>query len=156
MPPELPNTFICTGCGHELPADYSLNASGFCYLCDPAISLSDLLANTEVSTFGCVDGGTCHHQCETNSANGCYRRRSCAPIGDYSGPWRQNKSTLSPEKLKALEIALKHNQHPIFQRQDIQELAEAAFMGKEYLDQFDLSATEIDNLMSGLNIARDY
>lgn len=31
----------------------------------------------------CIDGGKCHHQCET----ACFRRQCCAPLSGYRGPW---------------------------------------------------------------------
>lgn len=63
---------------------------------------------------------------------------------------------MSPQKRKALDLAIKNSDHPIFAREDIKALAEAAFDGEEYLHPFELSAEEIDQLMSGLNIAREY
>lgn len=36
-------TFICLGCQCEVPADYSFRTQNYCYLCDPAITLDELL-----------------------------------------------------------------------------------------------------------------
>lgn len=35
--------FICIGCDHELPNSYCLNTTGYCYLCDPNITVTELL-----------------------------------------------------------------------------------------------------------------
>jgi hypothetical protein len=35
--------FICEGCGHELDRSYSLRSANYCLLCDPAISVQELL-----------------------------------------------------------------------------------------------------------------
>jgi uncharacterized protein YlaI len=36
-------TFICQSCKHELPIDYCMKTEGFCYLCDPNVTLEELL-----------------------------------------------------------------------------------------------------------------
>ncbi len=79
-------TFTCRQCQCELPTKVQLRTEDYCYLCDPAISVDELLA-TEPVKIGCVDGGVCHHNCIGNRQNDCYRRQSCAPIGDYAGEW---------------------------------------------------------------------
>jgi hypothetical protein len=38
--------FTCKACNHELSKDFCLKTKDFCYLCDPEISISDLLGNT--------------------------------------------------------------------------------------------------------------
>lgn len=37
----------------------------------------------------CIDGGKCHHECDTSlHQNGrCFRRECCQPFSDYKGPW---------------------------------------------------------------------
>lgn len=37
-------TFTCQGCLHELPLSYSLRTEGYCYYCDPNISLLELIS----------------------------------------------------------------------------------------------------------------
>jgi hypothetical protein len=39
----LTDTFTCLGCGHELPNRYSLRTKSYCYLCDPNITVKELL-----------------------------------------------------------------------------------------------------------------
>jgi transcription elongation factor Elf1 len=36
-------TFTCKGCGHEVPLEYSLKTKDYCYLCDPKISIDELI-----------------------------------------------------------------------------------------------------------------
>jgi hypothetical protein len=36
-------TFTCKGCGHDLPTEFSLKTKDFCYLCDPDISIDELI-----------------------------------------------------------------------------------------------------------------
>lgn len=34
--------FICKGCKHKLPIDYQIKTKGYCYMCDPNVTLRDL------------------------------------------------------------------------------------------------------------------
>lgn len=38
--------FKCKGCGHELPSTYCIRTLGYCYLCDPNITVDELLKPT--------------------------------------------------------------------------------------------------------------
>ena len=38
-------SFICEGCKHELPEDYQMRTKGWCYLCDPHITVAELLSD---------------------------------------------------------------------------------------------------------------
>lgn len=40
--------FICQGCKHELPMDFNLRTEGFCYLCDPNITLAECLSDEPI------------------------------------------------------------------------------------------------------------
>lgn len=35
--------FVCIGCGHELEPQFCMRAKGYCYLCDPHVTLQELL-----------------------------------------------------------------------------------------------------------------
>lgn len=39
-------TFTCKGCNHELPEVYSIKPGGYCYLCDPNVTVKELLEST--------------------------------------------------------------------------------------------------------------
>ena len=41
-------TFICKGCKHELYIDFNLRTKGFCYLCDPNITLEECLSDEPI------------------------------------------------------------------------------------------------------------
>lgn len=41
--------FTCNGCGHELPNSFSLRTKDYCYMCDPNISLSELLTKEKLN-----------------------------------------------------------------------------------------------------------
>jgi hypothetical protein len=36
-------TFICKGCGHDLPNDFSIRTEDYCYMCDPNVTVEELL-----------------------------------------------------------------------------------------------------------------
>lgn len=36
-------TFICKGCGHDLPNDFSIRTEDYCYMCDPNVTVDELL-----------------------------------------------------------------------------------------------------------------
>lgn len=36
-------TFKCKGCGHELPGNFQMRTEGYCYLCDPKVTVDELL-----------------------------------------------------------------------------------------------------------------
>lgn len=38
-------TITRNGCGHQLPADYQMRTDGFCYMCDPNITVEELLSD---------------------------------------------------------------------------------------------------------------
>ena len=42
---NLADSFICVGCQHELPIEFNLRTEGYCYLCDPEISIEELLSD---------------------------------------------------------------------------------------------------------------
>ncbi len=44
--PKEKDTFICKSCNHELPAAYIMLTPGYCYMCDPNVSLEELLTQT--------------------------------------------------------------------------------------------------------------
>ena len=44
----LADGFICQGCKHELPMDFNLRTEGFCYLCDPNITLDECLSDEPI------------------------------------------------------------------------------------------------------------
>ncbi len=41
-------TFICEGCNYELPTDFSMRTPEFCYLCDPNITVEELLSDNPI------------------------------------------------------------------------------------------------------------
>jgi hypothetical protein len=41
-------SFKCHGCGHECNEDYNLRTEGFCYLCDPNITLEECISENEI------------------------------------------------------------------------------------------------------------
>lgn len=41
--------FTCKACKHELPVSYSLRTEGYCYLCDPNITVAELLSDEPIS-----------------------------------------------------------------------------------------------------------
>ena len=47
----LADGFICQGCKHELPMDFNLRTEGFCYLCDPNITLDECLSDEPIERF---------------------------------------------------------------------------------------------------------
>lgn len=44
----LADGFICQGCKHELPMDFNLRTEGFCFLCDPNITLAECLSDDPI------------------------------------------------------------------------------------------------------------
>ena len=40
--------FTCRACGHELPRQFNVKTEGFCYLCDPAVTLEECLNENHV------------------------------------------------------------------------------------------------------------
>lgn len=44
----LNQTFVCKGCTHELPNSYSMRTDGYCYLCDPAITLAECVSDEPI------------------------------------------------------------------------------------------------------------
>lgn len=40
-------TFNCKRCGHNLPKEYQIKTDGYCYLCDPNITVNELLKDFE-------------------------------------------------------------------------------------------------------------
>lgn len=57
---------------------------------------------------------------------------------------------------KQIERARKYSPHPVFDRPDIEQLAQFAFLDNPELYERDLSAQDIDALFFGLNIAQDF
>lgn len=49
--PLLADGFICQGCKHELPMDFNLRTEGFCYLCDPNITLAECISDEPIERF---------------------------------------------------------------------------------------------------------
>lgn len=47
----LADVFICQGCKHELQMDFNLRTEGFCYLCDPNITLAECLSDQQIERF---------------------------------------------------------------------------------------------------------
>lgn len=45
MKTENEKVFTCQSCKHELPIDYQMRTEGFCYLCDPHITVEELLSD---------------------------------------------------------------------------------------------------------------
>jgi hypothetical protein len=43
------SSFFCKGCGHELDISFSIRTIGFCYLCDPNVTLEELLSGKEIN-----------------------------------------------------------------------------------------------------------
>jgi hypothetical protein len=41
-----PKTFKCKGCGHKLPPEFCMRTKNYCYLCDPNVTLDELLNNS--------------------------------------------------------------------------------------------------------------
>lgn len=42
-------SFVCQGCKCDLDEIYSLRTKSFCYLCDPNITLEELLSDNEIN-----------------------------------------------------------------------------------------------------------
>ncbi len=40
-------SFKCKGCKHELPLDYSMKNPEYCYLCDPEVTVDELLKDAK-------------------------------------------------------------------------------------------------------------
>lgn len=38
-------SFTCRGCNNELPSEYNVRTDGFCFLCDPKITLEECLSD---------------------------------------------------------------------------------------------------------------
>ena len=36
-------TFKCKSCGNELPVNFQMRTEGYCYLCDPKVTVEELL-----------------------------------------------------------------------------------------------------------------
>jgi hypothetical protein len=47
--PNVSSSFVCGGCGHTLDLSFSLRTKGYCYLCDPNITLEELLSEEEIN-----------------------------------------------------------------------------------------------------------
>ena len=43
--PVLDDRFTCRGCQHYLPMEFNVRTEGFCYLCDPNITLEECLSD---------------------------------------------------------------------------------------------------------------
>ena len=43
-----PGDFVCKGCACEVRAEYSLRTPGYCYLCDPAITIDELMSDEPI------------------------------------------------------------------------------------------------------------
>ena len=41
--------FTCQNCKHELPNKFNLRTKGYCYLCDPNITLDECLSDKPIS-----------------------------------------------------------------------------------------------------------
>jgi hypothetical protein len=41
------DSFVCKQCNHELPIDFNMRTDGYCYLCDPNVSVEELLSDYE-------------------------------------------------------------------------------------------------------------
>ena len=50
VPAECVKTFTCKQCGHLLPVDMSMRTEGYCYLCDPNVTVKELLEIPEFMT----------------------------------------------------------------------------------------------------------
>jgi hypothetical protein len=37
------SSFVCQGCKCEVPNDFSVKTDGYCYLCDPEVTLDECL-----------------------------------------------------------------------------------------------------------------
>lgn len=37
------SSFVCQGCKCEVPNDFSVKTDGYCYLCDPKVTLEECL-----------------------------------------------------------------------------------------------------------------
>lgn len=46
------NLFKCIGCNHTLPIIFQMKTENYCYLCDPNITLDELLKSTPIQ-IGC-------------------------------------------------------------------------------------------------------
>jgi hypothetical protein len=48
LPPEMKlhdrkKVFVCSACNHELPISYSIKTENYCYMCDPNVTIEELL-----------------------------------------------------------------------------------------------------------------
>lgn len=41
---DKPTKFTCQSCEHELPIEFQMKTEGYCYLCDPNITVEELLS----------------------------------------------------------------------------------------------------------------
>lgn len=48
--------FKCQGCGCEVPMSFSLRTDGYCYLCDPNITVQELLSDKPILKSPATDG----------------------------------------------------------------------------------------------------
>lgn len=55
--------FKCLGCGCELPLEFSLRTKNYCYLCDPNITLHELLDDKPIEKCTCTleENWNCHN-----------------------------------------------------------------------------------------------
>ena len=44
-----PLAFTCIGCKHELPVEFQIRTAGYCYLCDPNVTVSELLSDESIN-----------------------------------------------------------------------------------------------------------
>jgi uncharacterized protein YlaI len=46
---QIVDSFVCKGCKHELPIEYQMRTIGYCYLCDPNITIQELLSDKQIT-----------------------------------------------------------------------------------------------------------
>lgn len=60
------------------------NMPPFIGLARPLSAQAEAMPAQEVIGERCIDGGKCHHRCESK----CFRRECCGPLSGYTGPWK--------------------------------------------------------------------
>ena len=82
------------------------NMPPFIGLARPLSAQAEAMPAPEVLGERCIDGGKCHHQCESK----CFRRECCGPLSGYTGPWKYEAMPAQPD-LAAQPVAWIQSNH---------------------------------------------
>ena len=50
VPQPIDDGFKCNGCSHDVPSYFSIKTANYCYLCDPAVTVQELLDDYDART----------------------------------------------------------------------------------------------------------